>query len=148
LSGRTHHGLEIPADLARIGQVRKFATQVMTRYRIPKRAADEILLALSELVQNAVEHGAHGHEDATVRVRMAFDAGSVVFEVEDSFTSEQTAVELRRRLAEAGLPDDLESERGRGLFLVQAMMDRVEVVPLAQGGVVVRGEKKIVRRAR
>lgn len=148
MSQRTHHGMEIPADLSRIGQVRRFATQVMTRYRVPKRPADEILLALSELVQNAVEHGAQGRADATIRVRMAFTAGNIVFEVEDSFTSEAIAQDLARRLAEAGLPDDLESERGRGLFLVQAMMDRVEVLPLAQGGIVVRGEKKIARRGR
>jgi anti-sigma regulatory factor (Ser/Thr protein kinase) len=148
LSERNHHRMEIPADLARIGQVRRFAARCMARHRVPKRPAEEILLALSELVQNAVEHGAQGHSDATIRVRLAVSDMSVLVEVEDSFTSESKALELSKRLAQAGLPDDLESERGRGLFLVQTLMDRIEVVPLAQGGVVVRGEKRFTRRAR
>jgi anti-sigma regulatory factor (Ser/Thr protein kinase) len=134
--------LEIPPDLARMAEVRRYATVLLARSGVVGRTADEVLLALSELVQNAVEHGDKARS-GRIRIRLAVADGSVRIEVEDPTTDPDAARCLAEAFSRATAPPAQEEERGRGLFLVSTLLDRVEVVPLPVGGVLVRGEKRI-----
>jgi anti-sigma regulatory factor (Ser/Thr protein kinase) len=82
-------------------------------------AIDDLLIASSELITNGVEHSAdpNGH----VAIRATVKGSTVVLEVENQ--GEDFARPLDRRLVDV-LDED---EHGRGLFIVDALTDRVEV---------------------
>lgn len=133
--------LEIPPDLARMAEVRRYATVALARAGVMGRIADEVVLALSELVQNAVEHG-HKVRFGRIQIRLSVAAGSIHLEVEDPSTDPDAASALAAAFSRAS-PPALSEERGRGLFLVSTLLDRIEVLSPAGGGVLVRCEKRI-----
>ncbi|KUO07885.1 SpoIIE family protein phosphatase [Streptomyces sp. DSM 15324] len=91
---------ELPADPARVGEVRAAAIRQLTDWGLDE-AAFAAELILSELVTNAIRHGT-----GPVRVRLLHDR-SLICEVADS---SNTAPHLRRAAST--------DEGGRGLFLV------------------------------
>jgi len=91
---------DLPADPALVSEVRASATRQLTDWGLDE-AAFAVELVLSELVTNAIRHGA-----APIRVRLLHDR-TLICEVSDA---SNTAPHLRRA---AGT-----DEGGRGLFLV------------------------------
>ncbi|MFI1706498.1 SpoIIE family protein phosphatase [Streptomyces griseoruber] len=91
---------ELPADPARVGEVRASAMRQLADWGLDE-AAFAAELILSELVTNAIRHGT-----GPVRVRLLHDR-SLICEVSDS---SNTAPHLRRAAST--------DEGGRGLFLV------------------------------
>src|SRR5947209_8628030 len=74
-------------------------------------AADDAVLALSEMVTNAVQHSRSGLPGGTLEVRLTVTAASVLAEVADDGPLGVPAVTSRESFA----------ERGRGLVLVEAL---------------------------
>jgi anti-sigma regulatory factor (Ser/Thr protein kinase) len=104
------------------------------------------VLALSELVDNAIQHGGGDcpqvRTQGVVVVRVEVVDRTVILEVEEPFTEARHARDLAERFAHPELPPPLD-ERGRGLFLVSHMLDRIQVTALQGGGLRVRGEKDV-----
>lgn len=98
---------------------------------------DDLLIVCSELTTNAVRHSAD--VSGSVAVRAFVDGDSVVLEVED------TGAGFTWPVAH-GIEDVLVAdENGRGLFIVEALTDRLEVV--TDGGrTVVRCTKRALLR--
>ncbi|AQZ69474.1 unnamed protein product [[Actinomadura] parvosata subsp. kistnae] len=94
---------QFPAQLEEIGHARRFAGGVVAGHP----AADDVVLAVSELAANAVEHTAAGRHDS-FEVRITHLADAVLVEVHDHGGAGAP------RLGAAGS----EATRGRGLFLV------------------------------
>ena len=86
---------------------RDFARKALAGYP----AADDAVLALSELVSNAVLHSKSGRPGGTLEVRLTVTAASVLAEVLDEGPLGVPAVTSRETFA----------ERGRGLVLVEAL---------------------------
>ncbi|MFJ2821475.1 SpoIIE family protein phosphatase [Streptomyces toxytricini] len=91
---------DVPADPARVGEIRAAATRTLTEWGL-EEPAFAVELLLSELVTNAVRYGGE-----PIQVRMIHDR-TLICEVSDGSS---TAPHLRRA---AGT-----DEGGRGLFLV------------------------------
>ena len=101
----------------------------------PRRAvALNVPVALTEALANAIVNG--NGEDAAKRVRVlaGLDDGALVVEELD----EGTGFDLDARTNGPDDPGFLEREDGRGLFLMRALMDRVEQFVLPERGNVVR----------
>ncbi|MEO1077080.1 MAG: ATP-binding protein [Bacteroidota bacterium] len=81
---------------------------------------DRILLAVAEVVANAVEHGNAATSGDSVRLRLIGDDRSWTLRVSDEgdgLTSEA--------LDSASLPTDVLETGGRGLFIIQQLADAV-----------------------
>lgn len=112
----------LPSDLTAPGSARSAVRPLLARWRLPG-LLEPVLLAVSELVTNAVRYGS-----APVRLTLRRCARGVTVGVHDG-----AAVPPPRT---ATLPDD-DAESGRGLSLVQAVADETGVQAEDDGGKVV-----------
>ncbi|MFF3976632.1 ATP-binding protein [Streptomyces sp. NPDC001828] len=100
-----------PPCPSRVGEMRRRTASRLREWRIPQRDAEDITLAVSELVTNSVVHG-----DGAVCFVLRQVAGEVRVEVTDSNP-------LPAQVKNAD-PDDIS---GRGMFLAAVFAQRIEV---------------------
>jgi len=88
----------------------------------PRKCSLNVPVALSEALSNAILRG--NHEDATkdVRLHVELDQHGLVLEVAD----EGGGFSIEDSTRDATDPANLTDENGRGLFLMQRLMDSVE----------------------
>ncbi len=89
-------------------------------------------VALTEALSNAILRGNGDDPAKTVRVRARVDSVTLVIEVAD----DGAGFDFDECLIDPTTPESLNSERGRGLFLMQKLMDSVERVAGGRGNVV------------
>ena len=115
--------------------VRQHVRELAMRMGAAESLCDAAALVADELVNNAIEHGASYRKANTqLSIEVGFDSGRLSVEFVDPEMPEPTVRELARALQAAadGMPS-LESERGRGLFLISIYMEEVRV-DVAPGG--------------
>ena len=113
-----------PADLA---AVRRLALRVATLAGIDDDRAGELAVAISEVVTNAITHGA-----PPATVTMAVTEAVLLITVHDQGTIPLHHADIRTRLrqVEPPLPERL---NGRGLWLAAQLCDRVDAHAGADG---------------
>ena len=116
-----------PCQLANVHCARETAREVVQQYA--REEADLIELAIGEACANAIEHGSPRGE-ANVFILRCFvvrELPALVFEVEDE------GHEFNLTNVSLASPPDLYSENGRGLFLINAIMDEVALQGTPRG---------------
>jgi anti-sigma regulatory factor (Ser/Thr protein kinase) len=91
---------------------------------------------VDELVNNAIEHGAtYRRHGSDLSLDVGIDGGRVTIDFVDPEMPEDLVRDLATALRDAagGMPS-LDSERGRGLFLVAIHMDELRVDVASGGG--------------
>jgi serine/threonine-protein kinase RsbW len=116
--------LRLRADPAELQAARRLAEQAADDYGLDEDARFRLTLAANEAVANAIEHGSPSAE-GTVLVRVCGDREGVRFEVRDGGTF-SAAVPANDGLA----------QRGRGIPLMAALADEVDLKPGADGTLV------------
>jgi anti-sigma regulatory factor (Ser/Thr protein kinase) len=104
--------VELPATPELLRPTRRRLRAWLARAGFEEEPASEIVLAVAEACNNAVEHAYDGDAPATLSLSASLDGDLLHVEVTD-----------RGRWLESG-PSD---ERGRGIHLMNALMDTVEV---------------------
>jgi PAS domain S-box-containing protein len=102
----------VPADTRQVSVLRAHLTHWLQTHGVSGEDHDATLLACSEAVANAIEHGYPDEPDGVVDVLATISPGHLRIRVRD-----------RGRWRPPGAPGD----RGRGLHLVRALMDQVVV---------------------
>lgn len=113
--------LRIPADLGMLKDARDWAADAAADFGLDENERFEVKLATSEAVSNAILHGS-GSPGDEVKLAVREERGALVFEVCDGAAAAPRAAE---RLAEGG----------RGLELVELVMDEVELRRNGRGSV-------------
>jgi serine/threonine-protein kinase RsbW len=121
--------ISVPADLARIREVREYADQAAADYGFDDETRYQIKLVVSEAVSNAVIHGSR--EGDPVHLRICEEAGALAFYVTDA------GVFVPRVTRGEGV-----AEGGRGLAFMGELMDEFDVRP-GRHGTVVRFAKRL-----
>jgi anti-sigma regulatory factor (Ser/Thr protein kinase) len=127
--------LRFKPDAGALRSIRRGSREMAERLGAPEAMCDIVALVVDELVNNAIEHGAsYRRLGADLSVGVAMDRGRVCVEFIDPEMPDQHVQGLAAALAAAGngMPS-LESERGRGLFLIAIYMEEVRVA-IAPGG--------------
>ena len=113
--------LLLPCRSDSVPTLRALLHRDLERWEISAEVADAILLATGEAVTNAVVHGSWGQQDSVMVVRWSVVDGVFSFSVQDrgpGFDSSRTAMARRAHPSQ---------NRGRGLYIMHAVMDRVVV---------------------
>jgi serine/threonine-protein kinase RsbW len=115
--------VEIPSDVKYIESVIELATLKCRELHLPPRKCSlNVPVALSEAISNAILRGNGDGKGKHVRVRAVVSDEAVVFDVVD----EGPGFDLGADRPDPTLPDNLEREDGRGLYLMRSLMDSVE----------------------
>jgi anti-sigma regulatory factor (Ser/Thr protein kinase) len=122
---------ELPGDLNGLRQVRADLSRWLGAKGVTGLAADEVVLATSEALANAVEHGTEGGGRVHLRVECSpgDDAREIVVRVKDDggWRTRPPA-----------------HDRGRGLALMRGLMD--DVMVRHDGGTTVELRRRVARR--
>jgi PAS domain S-box-containing protein len=116
LAARDRFDLRIPADPSRLRAVRRSVTRWLAASDVDPEAIADIVLACSEACANAIEH-AYGPGEGTVEIEGSIGSGGVELAIRDLGSWREPR------------PGD----RGRGLRLIEACMDEVDVDRTADG---------------
>ena len=126
--------VDIPNDVRYIEKVVELVRRECEVMAYTKRQLMlNLPVALTEALSNAILRGNGDDPAKHVHVRAEVDARRLVLEVAD----EGEGFDLASSLVDPTTPENIDREDGRGLFLMQQLMDRVERVE-APGGSVVR----------
>ena len=117
--------LSLPAEPEALGALRRRLARFLHAAGASEQESFEITLTVSEAAGNAIEH-AYGPGDATFEIEAALEDGAVVAAVRDFG-------HWRDRRSEQG---------GRGLRIIQGLMDEVDVAT-EPGGTVVRMRRRL-----
>ena len=115
--------LRIPSDIRQVERVVETVADTCRALHLPSRQCSlNIPVALSEALSNAILRGNREDLSKSVRLRTLVSEHSLVFEVWD----EGPGFDLRSSTHDPTELRNLYREDGRGLFLMQKLMDRVE----------------------
>ena len=113
--------LQIPSQVGFITPVVERIVRKLRKSQCIPGKETAVRTALYEALANAVTHGNHGDARKTVRVRCRYQADTCVSIIvsDEGKGFDPSAVPDPTR------PENLESEHGRGIFLMKAYMDEV-----------------------
>ncbi len=115
--------VKIPSDVRYIDGVIELATRKCRELHLPPHKCSlNVRVALAEAISNAILRGNGEAKDKHVRIRAVVSDDRVVFDVVD----EGPGFDLAEERPDPTMPEHLEQEDGRGLFLMKRLMDNVE----------------------
>ncbi len=124
----------LPRESVTIAVIRGIAEQMVRLLGVERRCADEVLLALSEACTNVVEHA---DVDDEYECRLRFDDQECQLTVTDAGHGFDVD-------ALTGAMPDPSSPRGRGVAIMRAVMDSVDLTSTPGAGSIVRLTKRLV----
>ena len=127
--------LRLPSHLEFVRPVRKMLEALLLAQGWEEEAVADAGLVATEVLQNAVEHGSRGDGTERVELLALVEAESVLFEVSDPGTGKGTQSLLAQDVVH---PPPADAPRGRGLFLVNRMVQALERARAPGGGSLVR----------
>jgi serine/threonine-protein kinase RsbW len=120
---RVAFDLRIPSDVQYIEGVVELARQRCRELQFPAKTCSlNVPVALSEALSNAIIRGNESQPNKHVRIRAIIDDGDLIFEVVD----EGPGFDIAASSLDPTTEENISREEGRGLFLMQNLMDRVE----------------------
>ena len=107
-----------PRNIALIEDFVKFICQ---KYRVKSEQYGDILISLTEAVNNAITHGNKNDESKEVKIQHSLAPDSIAFKVSD----EGRGFDFRS-LPDPTCPEHIHNCGGRGVFLMQRLCDQIE----------------------
>lgn len=112
--------IEIPSLRENIRIVESFIENAKKRFRISNDIYGNIMVAVTEAVNNAITHGNKEEEDKNVMLSLFLENDAIRFEVKD----EGKGFDYHN-LPDPTLPENVEKLYGRGVFLMRKLSDEV-----------------------
>lgn len=129
--------VSIPSSLIFERVVRATAAEIAEAFEFPEERIEDLKLAISEAVTNAIEHGNERIVSKPVAVVFEMDNQKLEIRVSDEGKGTEK-VDASRRVVEEEALDDVEAAiiRGFGMYLIGALVDDWEVVSSNNGTVI------------
>lgn len=112
--------IQIPSLVENIRIVESFIDNAKDQYKISDDIYANIMVAVTESVNNAIRHGNNSDKDKNVHLTLILEDKSIKFVVED----EGNGFDFNN-LPDPTAPENLEKPGGRGIFLMQNLCDEL-----------------------
>ncbi len=112
--------ITLPSLVDNIRIIESFIDNAKDRFHINDDIYGNIVVAVTEAVNNAIRHGNRFDKDKNVRLTLSVNDNLVRFEIEDEGAGFDPT-----NLPDPTAPENLETPGGRGIFLIQALADEV-----------------------
>jgi len=120
-AGPTRLDVSFPAEVNRVGEVVDKVVALATQLHGETGKEQEIALALTEALANAVKHGSKNNPSLSVQCQVVAEGRAMTIMVRDSGPGFDPA-SIANPLELAGLTAD----HGRGLHMIRQLMDEVQ----------------------
>ncbi len=115
------HSIEIASSLNKINEVEALIDKVCEDLSLNEDNYGNILIAVTEAVNNAIVHGNGSVEEKLVKVNVQKNNEGVIFSIEDQGVGFDF-----ENLPDPTAPENIEKPDGRGIFLMKNLSDAVE----------------------
>ncbi|HQQ81800.1 MAG TPA: ATP-binding protein [Cyclobacteriaceae bacterium] len=113
--------IEVPALAENIRMIESFIDNVKEEFHLDDDIYGNIMIAVTEAVNNAIKHGSRNDSKRNVSLSLALEDSTIRFKVEDQgdgFDFEH--------LPDPTAPENIEKPGGRGIFLMKNLADEVD----------------------
>ena len=115
------HKLEINSDIVNVSEVESLIDKVCEDLKLNEDNYGNILIAVTEAVNNAIVHGNKNNPTKKVKVIVDKENMEVMFSVFDEGAGFDYT-----KLPDPTAPENIEKSDGRGIFLMKNLADKVE----------------------
>lgn len=112
--------LVLPSRVSSIAKIESFVQRVSVKYKVSEERYPNILISLTEAVNNAIIHGNNQDEKKEVNIELQKTDSGLSFSVSDQghgFNPKQ--------IPDPTSPDRIECCGGRGVFLMRELCDKI-----------------------
>ncbi len=128
---RNEYQLVIESDLNNIKKVEQLTEKIADYMSFPEDDKDSLAIAVTEIVGNAINHGNKGERNKKVTVDFEYKNKTITVTIYDEGKGfDENKIENPLE------PENLLKESGRGIFIVRALMDKVEFIKTKNGSAV------------
>ena len=112
--------IQIPSLIENIRVVESFIDNSKEKFNIEDDIYGNIMVAVTESVNNAIRHGNKFDKDKNVLLSLFVEQDRIKFEIEDEGNGFN-----HEALSDPTAPENLENPGGRGIFLMRNLSDEV-----------------------
>jgi len=114
------HTMQISSQPESINLVEKLIDEIKQEHNIHEECYGNMLVAVTEAVNNAIQHGNKYDPDKMVSINYEIDADQILFAISD----EGNGFDYMN-LPDPTDPENLEKPTGRGVFLMKHLADQI-----------------------
>ena len=123
VGSQTSRELEFTSVPENVNKVEAFVEVLKTNLQLSEEMEANILVSLSEAVNNAIVHGNKNNPAKKVSIKMEKDGNLLSFVVADEGEGFDPGV-----IIDPTAPENLDKPSGRGIFLMRSLADKVEFI--------------------
>lgn len=127
----THFQMIIKSNLNELQKVERFTEKLSYKMNFTEEEIDGLAISITEIVSNAIAHGNKKDKNKKVIINYRLSPKTITITVQDEgkgFDIEKIDNPLD--------PQNLLKESGRGIYIVRALMDKVEFISNETGTLV------------
>jgi serine/threonine-protein kinase RsbW len=113
--------IQVPSIAENIRMIESFIDNAKERFDLDDDIYGNIMIAVTEAVNNAIKHGNAGDKKKNVHLSLSLNESLIKFVVKD----EGVGFDYQN-LPDPTAPENLEKVGGRGIFLMKHLSDQVE----------------------
>lgn len=113
--------IQIPSIMENVRMIESFIDNAKEKFHLDDDIYGNIMIAVTEAVNNAIKHGNSGNKEKNVSLSLAVIDNMIRFTVRD----EGFGFDFDN-LPDPTSPENLEKPGGRGIFLMKHLSDEVE----------------------
>jgi serine/threonine-protein kinase RsbW len=112
--------IEIPSLAENIRMIESFIDNAKEKYELEDDIYGNIMIAVTESVNNAIKHGNNGDKEKSVALSLTLEDNSIKFQISDEGKGFD-----HENLPDPTAPENIEKIGGRGIFLMKHLSDEV-----------------------
>lgn len=113
--------IQIPSIIENIRMIESFIDNAKERFQLDEDLYGNIMIAVTEAVNNAIKHGNSGNSAKNVFLSLTLNENLLKFVIKDEGPGFK-----HDSLPDPTAPENLEKPGGRGIFLMKHLADEVE----------------------